>query len=72
MIISLYHSTDCLLNLAILVLPYMPNGPNIITVAASILTTSTAFGGIIYFIINFVFYYNRGSECVTQQGTGYL
>ena len=30
------------------------------------LATGTAFGGIIYFIINFVFYRNLGSEYITQ------
>ena len=43
----------------------MPNGPDIVTIAASVLTASTAFGGIIYFIINFIFYYNRGSKYIT-------
>ena len=43
----------------------MPDGPNVITIAASTLTASTAFSGIVYFIIDFVFYYNLGSECVT-------
>ena len=38
----------CLLNLAILVLPCIPNSPNIITVA-SIFAASTAFSGIVYF-----------------------
>ena len=32
-------------------LPYMPNSPKVITVAASIFTTSTAFSGIIYFLL---------------------
>ena len=44
----------------------MPDGPDIVTVTAGMLTASTAFGGIVYFIINFVFYCNFGSECVTQ------
>ena len=64
MIIFLYYSTNCSLDLAILVLPCVPNGLNIVTVTASVLTASTAFNSIMYFIINFVFYRNRGSECV--------
>ena len=44
----------------------MPDGPNVVTVAASMLAANTAFGGIIYFIINFVFYRNCGSKCVTR------
>ena len=49
-----------------LVSPYIPDGPNIITIAASMLTAGTALGGIIYFIINFIFYRNLGSKCVIQ------
>ena len=49
-----------------LVLPYVPNGPDIITVATGTLAASTAFSGILYFIINFIFYRNCSSECVTQ------
>ena len=49
-----------------LVLPYVPDGPNVVTVTASVFAVSTAFSGIIYFIINFVFYRNRSSECVTR------
>ena len=71
MIISLYHFTDCLLNLAILVLLCVPDGPDVVTVAASTLAVGTAFGGIVYFI-DFVFYCNCGSECVMWQGIGYL
>ena len=44
----------------------MPDGPDVITIAANILTASTAFGGIIYFIIDFVFYCNLSSEYITQ------
>ena len=43
----------------------MPNSPNIITIAASIFATSTAFNSILYFIINFIFYCNRGSKYIT-------
>ena len=64
MIISLYYFTDCLLNLAILVSPCVPDGFNVITVAAGALAAGTAFGGIIYFIVDFIFYRNCGSECV--------
>ena len=64
MIIFLYHSIDCLLDLAILVLPYVPDGPNIVTITAGALAAGTAFGGIVYFVVDFVFYRNCGSECV--------
>ena len=50
----------------------MPNGPDVVTVATSIFAAGTALGGILYFIIDFVFYCNLGSECVTRRGTGYL
>ena len=44
----------------------MPNGPDIITVAASIFAAGTAFSGILYFIVDFIFYRNLSSECVTR------
>ena len=66
MIISLYHSIDCLLDLAILVLPCVPDSPNIVTVATSVLAAGTAFSGIVYFIVDFIFYRNRNSKCVTR------
>ena len=62
----LYHFTDCSLNLAILVSLYVPDGPNIITITASVFAANTAFSGIIYFVINFIFYHNLSSECVTR------
>ena len=43
---SLYHSTNYLLVSAILVSPYMPNGPEVV-VAASTIAAGTAFGGIL-------------------------
>ena len=46
-----------------LVLLYIPNGPKNITIA-SIFTTNTALGGIIYFYINFLFYYNCNSKYI--------
>ena len=48
MIISLYYSINCLLNLAILVLLYISNSPNIITVT-SVFAASTALSSIVYF-----------------------
>ena len=42
----------------------MPNSPNVVTVATSTLAASTAFGGILYYIVDFVFYCNCGSECI--------
>ena len=44
---SLYHSTDCLLVLAILVLLYMPNSPEVVITASTIAAGTTAFGGIL-------------------------
>ena len=38
----------CLFNLAILVLSFVPNSPNIITVASAF-AANTAFSGIMYF-----------------------
>ena len=62
----MYHFTDCLLNLAILVLLCVPDGPDIVTVAANMFTAGTALSGIMYFVVDFVFYHNLNSECVTQ------
>ena len=42
----------------------MPDGPDIIIITTSMFATNTAFGGIMYFI-DFVFYRNCGSKCVT-------
>ena len=44
---SLYHSTNYLLVLAILVLPYMPNNLKVIITAGTITAGTTAFGGIL-------------------------
>ena len=44
---SLYHSTDCLLVLAILVLPYVPNSPKVIIAAGTVTAGITAFSGIL-------------------------
>ena len=54
MIIFLYYSTNCLFNLAILVLFYMSDGPDIVTIT-SIFAAGTAFGGIIYFYYRLLF-----------------
>ena len=47
MIISLYHSTNYLLVLAILVLPYIPDGPKVIITAGSITANTAAFSNIL-------------------------
>ena len=47
MIISLYYFTNYLLFLAILILPYMFNGPEVVTVAAGTWAAGTAFSGIL-------------------------
>ena len=44
---SLYHFTNCLLVLAILVLPYMPNSPKVIIAAGTITAGTTTFSGIL-------------------------
>ena len=44
---SLYHSTNCLLVLVILVLPYMPDSPKVIIFAGTITAGITAFSSIL-------------------------
>ena len=43
----LYHSINCLLVLAMLVLPYMPNGPEVVIFAGTVAAGTTAFGGML-------------------------
>ena len=47
MIISLYYSTNCLLVLAMLVLPYMPNGPEVVITAGTVAAGTAAFSNIL-------------------------
>ena len=44
---SLYHSINCLLVLAILVLPYMPDGPKVVITAGTIAAGIATFSGIL-------------------------
>ena len=44
---SLYHSTNYLLVLAMLVLPYMPNSPKVIITAGTIAADTTIFNNIL-------------------------
>ena len=44
---SLYHFTNYLLVLAILVLPYMPNSLKVIITASTITASTTAFSNIL-------------------------
>ena len=44
---SLYHFTNCLLVLAILVSLYMPDGPKVIITASSIAAGTTTFSSIL-------------------------
>ena len=44
---SLYHSTNCLLILAILVLPYMPNSPKVVVFAGTATAGTAAFSNIL-------------------------
>ena len=47
MIISLYHSTDYLLVLAILVLPCVPDGPEVVITAGTVTAGTAAFNNIL-------------------------
>ena len=60
---SLYYFTNCLLVLAILVLPYMPDGPKVVITAGTV-AAGTAFGGILL-TRYFSNCRNRGSNYVT-------
>ena len=44
---SLYHFTNYLLVLAMLVLPYMPDGPEVVISASTVTAGTAAFGGIL-------------------------
>ena len=44
---SLYYSINCLLALAILVLPYMPDGPKVVITAGTITAGTATFSGIL-------------------------
>ena len=44
---SLYHFTNCLLVLAMLVLLYMPNSPKVVISAGTIATNTAAFSGML-------------------------
>ena len=44
---SLYHSTNCLLVLAILVLLYIPDGPKVVITTSTVAADTAAFGGIL-------------------------
>ena len=43
----LYYFTNCLLVLAILVLPYMPNSPKVVITAGTIAVGTTAFSNML-------------------------
>ena len=43
----LYYSTDCLLVLAMLVLPYVPDGLEVVITASTITAGTAAFGSIL-------------------------
>ena len=63
---SLYHFTNCLLVLAILVLLCVPNGSEVV-VAADTAAVGIVFGSILLTRC-FLNYRNRGSNCVTGRG----
>ena len=64
---SLYHFTNCLLVLAILVLLYIPNSPEVV-VAAGTVAAGTAFGSMLLTRC-FLNCCNRGSDYVTRCGS---
>ena len=43
----LYHSTNSLLVLAMLILPYMPNGPKVVIFASTIAAGTAAFSNML-------------------------
>ena len=43
----LYYSTNCLLVLAMLVLPYMPNSPKVVVFTGTITVSTAAFSSIL-------------------------
>ena len=43
----LYHSTNCLLVLTILVSPYIPDSPKVIITAGTVTAGTTTFSGIL-------------------------
>ena len=65
MTISQYHSTDCSLLSAMLVLSCVFNSPKVVAVAASTWAVSTAFSGILI-VVSVYFYRNCSSECVIR------
>ena len=44
---SLYYFTNYLLVLAMLVLPYVPNGPKVVIFAGTVAANTAAFGGML-------------------------
>ena len=44
---SLYHSTNCLLVSAMLVLPYMPDGPKVIIFTGTVTADTAAFSSML-------------------------
>ena len=44
---SLYHFTNCLLVLAMLVLPYVPDGPKVVVAAGTVTAGTAAFSNIL-------------------------
>ena len=62
---SLYHSTNCLLVLAILVSPYVPDGLKVVITAGTIAVGTTAFSNILL-TRYFSNCYNCGSDCITR------
>ena len=67
MIISLYYSTNYLLVLAMLVLPYMPGSPEVIITASTITVGTAAFSGMLL-TLYFLNCRNRSSNYVTRCG----
>ena len=64
---SLYHFTDCLLVLAILVLLYILDSPEVVVAAGTVAAGTAAFSGMLLTRC-FSNCRNRGSDCVTRRG----
>ena len=62
---SLYYSTNYLLVLAILVLPYMPDGSEVIITASTITAGTAAFSSILLTSC-FLNYYNCNSNYIIE------
>ena len=63
----LYYFTNYLLVLAMLVLPYMSDSPEVVVAAGTVAAGTAAFSGMLLTRC-FSNCRNRGSDCVTRRG----